>query len=31
MNGRANVLSKKNDYIKTRKIFNYIIFKINKN
>ena len=30
-NGRSNILSKKNNHIETRKIFNYNIFKANKN
>ena len=30
-NSRADILSRKNNYIETKKLFNYSIFKINKN
>ena len=30
-NSRADILSRKNDYIETKEIFNYNISKINKN
>jgi len=30
-NNKANALNKRNNYIKTKKLFNYNIFKINKN
>ncbi len=30
-NNRANALNRKNNYIKTKKLFNYTILKINKN
>jgi len=30
-NNKANALNKRNNYIKTKKSFNYNIFKINKN